>query len=37
MTSLDIGVTVMLVLATASAIFAHFVTKNKNDKIQHNH
>ena len=37
MTSLDIGVTVMLVLATASAIFAHFATKNKNDKIQHSH
>ena len=37
MTSLDIGVTVMLVLATASAIFAHFVTKSKNDKVHHNH
>jgi len=37
MTSLDIGVTVMLVLATASAIFAHFATKDKHNKAKHNH
>jgi len=34
MTNLDIGVTVMLVLATASALFAHFATKKN---IKHNH
>ena len=29
MSALDIGVTVMLVIAIAGAIFAHFATKNK--------
>ncbi len=35
MTSLDIGVTVMLVLATVSAVFAHFITKDKIKKRTH--
>ena len=29
MNALDIGVTVMLVIAIAGAIFAHYVTKDK--------
>jgi len=34
MTPLDIGVTAMLVLAFAGAVFAHFVTKKN---IKHTH
>ena len=35
MTSLDIGVTAMLILAIAGAIFAHFATQNKHGTSQH--
>ena len=29
MTSLDVGVTAMIILGIASAVFAHFATKHK--------